>query len=305
MDGWIKLYRELLNNKIWKEKPYTRGQSWIDMLLRCNHTCVQMSPKHQGIWVLRGQFLSSNVKLAEAWGWDEKKVRRFMDYLVKEIMVKYFPYTKFTIYEIVKFAELQSLDAELFQAADAEQNAGIHAKKLSDELIPARDLKKSENALLEKALNECIQGNHAEQMPSRCRADAEQMPTNNNDNNDNNDKDIKNICVDAPAEKPKKGGAQKTGKGEYTDEFEAFWGNYPRKIEKKGAFRVWNTRLKEGVLSELMINAAKGYSAFCKKNKTEEKYIKHPSTFLGPAEPYVEYTGYKSLDKPKSQVILK
>jgi hypothetical protein len=80
-----------------------------------------MPPQYQSIWVLRGQFLLSNIKLGEAWGWDEKKVRRFMDYLQSEKMIKYFPLTKYTVYEITKYAELQALDTELFQAANAEQ----------------------------------------------------------------------------------------------------------------------------------------------------------------------------------------
>jgi hypothetical protein len=121
MAGYIKLYRDIQFNKIWQEKPYTRGQAWVDMLLRCNHICVQMPPQYQSIWVLRGQFLLSNLKLAEAWGWDEKKVRRLMEYLVKEKMIRYLPRNKFCVYEITKYAELQALDTELFQAAHAEQ----------------------------------------------------------------------------------------------------------------------------------------------------------------------------------------
>jgi hypothetical protein len=121
LPGYIKLYRDLQFNKIWQEKPFTRGQAWVDMLLRCNHVCLQMPPQYQSIWVLRGQFLLSNLKLAEAWGWDEKKVRRFMGYLEKENMIRYYANNKFCVYEIIKYAELQALDTELFQAANAEQ----------------------------------------------------------------------------------------------------------------------------------------------------------------------------------------
>jgi hypothetical protein len=157
MPGYIKLYRDLQYNTLWHEKPYTRGQAWVDMLLRCNHICAQMGPQYQSVWILRGQFLLSNVKLGEAWGWSEKTVRRFMDYLENESMVKIIFHNKFTVYEVIKYAELQALDTELFEAATRRAKA--------------------------------------EQKPSKRRARAERMPTNNNDNNDNNDKKLKDIYV--------------------------------------------------------------------------------------------------------------
>jgi hypothetical protein len=121
MAGYIKLYRDIQFNKIWQEKPFTRGQAWVDMLLRCNHVCVQMPPQYQNIWVLRGQFLSSNIKLGEYWGWGECKVRRFMEYLETDKMITYIPKNKYTVYEILKYAELQALESELYEAASDEQ----------------------------------------------------------------------------------------------------------------------------------------------------------------------------------------
>lgn len=102
------------------------------------------------------------------------------------------------------------------------------------------------------------------------------------------------VCVFIPAEKPSDtdGGAQsltKTGKDGYTQEFEEFWKHYPRKIEKKRAFRAWKARLKEGIKAETLIQACKNYAIYCAKQHTEERYIKHASTFLGPDKPFEEY----------------
>jgi hypothetical protein len=121
MPGYIKLFRDLQENFLWQEKPFTRAQAWIDMMFRCNHICKQMGPQHQSIWVLRGQFLLSNIKLGEAWGWSEKKVRRFMKYLVEQGMIKYFSFNKFCVYELTKYAEYQALDNEVFQESRAER----------------------------------------------------------------------------------------------------------------------------------------------------------------------------------------
>ena len=75
----------------------------------------------------------------------------------------------------------------------------------------------------------------------------------------------------------------------YTSEFLTFWKCYPRQIEKKKAFRCWNARLKEKVPAEDMITSAKNYAIYCKNNKVEMRYRKHPSTFLGPDKHYEEF----------------
>lgn len=95
----------------------------------------------------------------------------------------------------------------------------------------------------------------------------------------------------AVEEKPLTEGKQqeKNKKEEYTPEFEEFWAHYPRKIEKKRAFRVWKARLREGVPPEVLVRACKHYAEYCTRQGTEQRYIKHPSTFLGPDRPYEEF----------------
>jgi hypothetical protein len=80
---------------------------------------------------------------------------------------------------------------------------------------------------------------------------------------------------------------------EYTDEFETFWKAYPRHKEKFKAYKTWKARLKEKADPQQLITAAQNYTAYCKDSKTEEQFIKHPSTFLGPDKPYTEYINYK------------
>jgi len=94
-----------------------------------------------------------------------------------------------------------------------------------------------------------------------------------------------------------------TSKEEYTPEFEQFWTFYPRKIEKKRAYRQWKARLKEKVSPEDLIKAAKHYAEYCKKRNTEPEYIKHASTFLSRDKPYEEFTNHeeRQTDTPKSR----
>lgn len=76
---------------------------------------------------------------------------------------------------------------------------------------------------------------------------------------------------------------------EYTNEFEEFYKIYPRREDKAKAFDYWQVRIKEGVNSDDMINSAKNYAIKCKKDKTETKYIKMPSSFLGIGRCWEDY----------------
>jgi hypothetical protein len=78
-------------------------------------------------------------------------------------------------------------------------------------------------------------------------------------------------------------------KNKYSCAFEEFWKEYPRKIEKIGAYKNWQTRLREGYKPEQLITAAKNYAAYCKQNGTEIRYMKHPKTFIGPSKPFEEF----------------
>lgn len=89
---------------------------------------------------------------------------------------------------------------------------------------------------------------------------------------------------------PKKGNDKKLkDKDEFSDEFLKFWNIYPRKIEKQGAWKAWNVRIKEKIPPEDMITAAENYAEVCRLQQTEEKFIKHPKTFLGPSRPFEDF----------------
>lgn len=74
-------------------------------------------------------------------------------------------------------------------------------------------------------------------------------------------------------------------KPDYTPDFEAFWSAYPKKLEKLGAFKCWNTRLKEKHTAKDMIAAAQNYA----KAMAGKEFVKHPTTFLGPSKPFLDY----------------
>ena len=80
-------------------------------------------------------------------------------------------------------------------------------------------------------------------------------------------------------------------KDDFTEDFENFWKEYPRKVGKKEAYKKWLATLKadKGTSPEQLILAATNYAGYCRRTKKEMEYIKHPSTFLGPCTPWQEW----------------
>lgn len=76
---------------------------------------------------------------------------------------------------------------------------------------------------------------------------------------------------------------------EYPDHFNEFWSAYPRKKDKGMAYKAYMARIRSGYKPEDLIAAAKAYAAECRRNHTATDYIKHPKTFVGSSEPFVEY----------------
>lgn len=82
---------------------------------------------------------------------------------------------------------------------------------------------------------------------------------------------------------------EKNEKNKYICSFDAFWEVYPRKNDKSRAYKCYMSRLKDGYTEDQLLTACKNYAEECKKNGTEQKYIKHGATFLSVNEPFLDY----------------
>lgn len=74
----------------------------------------------------------------------------------------------------------------------------------------------------------------------------------------------------------------------YSDDFEKVWKAYPRKKEKASAYKSYKARLKDYTPDQLLL-ATQRYAEECKILDTEDRYIKHGSTFFGPSLPFTDY----------------
>lgn len=75
----------------------------------------------------------------------------------------------------------------------------------------------------------------------------------------------------------------------YTTDFEELWSIYPRKADKAQAYKKYKARLEDGFPHEQLLQAVRNYAEQCRRDRTEEKYIKHAKTFLGESTPFLDY----------------
>ena len=106
--GWISLYRTILDGWLWEDKPFARGQAWIDLLLQANHKDSKKLSKGELVEIKRGSLLTSDQILADRWGWSRKKVRAFLSMLEKEQMITLNRTKKGTSLSIKKYSFYQN-----------------------------------------------------------------------------------------------------------------------------------------------------------------------------------------------------
>ena len=85
--SYIKLDRGLKKNSLWLEKPFSKGQAWVDILLLAQG--VETEKKYRGKIQHQktGEVYTSILYLTNRWGWSRNKVYRFLDVLVKAEMI--------------------------------------------------------------------------------------------------------------------------------------------------------------------------------------------------------------------------
>jgi len=85
--GAILLHREIRDHWLWKKKPYSPGQAWVDMLLLANHAGKRVPFRDEITEILRGEFIRSERDLARDWGWARSKIHRFLILLKNDSMI--------------------------------------------------------------------------------------------------------------------------------------------------------------------------------------------------------------------------
>ncbi len=82
--GYIKLWRKLYDNPLWKEqRVFSKAEAWIDILMQAQHDDKPVSTLigYKLIVTNRGDCIKSLETWARRWGWEKTKVSRFLHML--------------------------------------------------------------------------------------------------------------------------------------------------------------------------------------------------------------------------------
>lgn len=105
--GFILLHRKLRDNFLWQDKPFSKGQAWIDMLFMANHSNNEVLYGNQITVIKRGSFIRSERQLADSWGWSRASVRRFLGLLENRPMIERKPAQKASQITILNYDKYQ------------------------------------------------------------------------------------------------------------------------------------------------------------------------------------------------------
>ena len=111
-EGWVKTYRSLTDHWVWQDKPFSKGQAWMDLLLMVNHSEKKILIDGKLENVERGQTVSSIRKLCDRWGWSNTKVKNFLKMLENDSMIHVKSDTKKTVITIVNYSVYQDSENE-------------------------------------------------------------------------------------------------------------------------------------------------------------------------------------------------
>lgn len=125
--GFLKIERSLESHWLWKEKPYANGQAWIDLLMCAKYKDDKAPFGKDLIMLKRGQLVTSQLQLAEKWGWHRDSVRRLLTALQNDGMVRIEGNNKYTIITICNFDTYQGFTpAQATTEATDEQQQRQH-----------------------------------------------------------------------------------------------------------------------------------------------------------------------------------
>lgn len=105
--GWIAIDRQLFEHWVWEEKPFSKGQAWIDLIGLANFKNEKTAYKGQIISCERGTVYRSISYLSRRWGWSREKVRNFLHLLKSDGMVTVKATTNQTTITIENYSKFQ------------------------------------------------------------------------------------------------------------------------------------------------------------------------------------------------------
>ena len=128
-NGYIYLHKKLLDHWLWQDKPFSKGQAWIDLLMLANYADKKKMHRGKLITCKRGTVNYSIAELSERWGWHWKTTKKFILEMERDGMCILNCTKECTSITIVKYDDFQILGKE-----NAKQNAKRNDKQSENQM---------------------------------------------------------------------------------------------------------------------------------------------------------------------------
>lgn len=144
MEGWIKIYRKIVENPYYFSEKFTRSQAWIDLLILANHKQGMFYIRGIKIIVKRGQIGWGVERLSQRWKWSRGKVERFLNDLEIENQIVRQKTNATTLISLVNY-DLYQEDYKSNRASNNNLNEKTNENAKKFETIKQKDLNKNDN----------------------------------------------------------------------------------------------------------------------------------------------------------------
>lgn len=119
-----------MDNPLYKQKrKFSKFEAWIDILLSVNHREGKVLIDYSVETVNRGEFITSEVKLANKWNWDRKTVRKFLTLLQQEEMILKSSTKRWTSITVINWDKYQLDGQEVGQEVGQDRDRGLDTNK--------------------------------------------------------------------------------------------------------------------------------------------------------------------------------
>ncbi len=147
--GWIRLYRSMLDNDLWRERRvFSRAEAWLDLLLTTNFADRKIMIAGQRITVKAGQNLNTTKYWADRWGWSRGKVKKFLDDLKEDQTINYETTSKYTLVTILKWGFYQNQETTEQHQTDNKKTSKQHQTDTTKECKELKNVKNDINPVI-------------------------------------------------------------------------------------------------------------------------------------------------------------
>lgn len=120
--GFIQLHRQIQDHWLYQEKrKFSKFEAWVDLLFLASHKENKFLLGNELIEIKRGEFVTSELKLMERWGWGKSKTRDFLSLLENDGMIVKKSDRKKTTLTICNYSVYHDKGKENRPIADHEQ----------------------------------------------------------------------------------------------------------------------------------------------------------------------------------------